>query len=287
MKKETRKSIILFLILSFVPMWVLSYIYYSMNEDAVLLVMMLLPAIASVITRIITKEGFSGMRIKPCFKGNLKWYFASYFAPPFIAYFGALIFFLIFASSFSPMQSVFAVQESITSVSEYLKTLLVLIPLAIIVNPLMGLLQCFGEELGWRGYLLPKLGERLSPLSASLITGAIWGVWHAPIIAMGYNYGTDNPIAGVFAMIVFCTVLGVISGFLTYKVNSIWPAVLFHASINGIDRWAPSSLFMFQKPNLFIGPDLSGIIGGLGFIIIGVVLGIIMMRWKKNEIHSL
>ena len=71
MKKETRKSIILFLILSFVPMWALSYIYYSMNEDAVLLVMMLLPAIASVITRIITKEGFSGMRIKPCFKGNL------------------------------------------------------------------------------------------------------------------------------------------------------------------------------------------------------------------------
>ena len=282
-----KKPVLLFLTFSFIPMWFLSYIYYVMKNDTILLVMMMLPAFDSVITRIITKEGFGGMMIKPCFKGNLKWYFTSYFAPPFIAYFGALIYFLIFASSFSPMQSVFAAQESITSASDYLKTILVLIPLAMIVNPVMGILQCFGEELGWRGYLLPKIGEWLSPLSASLVTGAIWGVWHAPIIAMGYNYGTDNPIAGVFAMIVFCTVLGVISGFLTYKVNSIWPAVLFHASINGMDRWAPSDLFMSQKPNLFIGPDLSGIIGGLGFIIIGVVLAIVMMHWKKNKIHSL
>ena len=81
----------------------------------------------------------------------------------------------------------------------------------------MGMIQCFGEELGWRGYLLPKIGEKLSPLSASVFTGVIWGLWHAPIIAMGYNYGTNNLIAGIFAMTVFCTVLGIISGFLTLE----------------------------------------------------------------------
>ena len=162
--------------------------------------------------------------------------FTAYFAPPFIACFGAAVYFLIFGSDFSPLQSAFAIQESIISTSELLKTLCILIPLAIIVNPIMGMIQCFGEELGWRGYLLPKIGEKLSPLSASVFTGVIWGLWHAPIIAMGYNYGTNNPIAGIFAMTVFCTVLGIISGFLTYKVRSIWPAVLFHASINGMDR---------------------------------------------------
>ena len=185
---------------------------------------------------------------------------------------------------FSPLQSAFAIQESIISTSELLKTLCILIPLAIIVNPIMGMIQCFGEELGWRGYLLPKIGEKLSPLSASVFTGVIWGLWHAPIIAMGYNYGTNNPIAGIFAMTVFCTVLGIISGFLTYKVRSIWPAVLFHASINGMDRWAPSTLFMSKKPNMFLGPDLLGFIGGLGFIIIDVVLIMNMRKWKKGEI---
>ena len=224
------------------------------------------------------------MLLRPHLRRNLKWYFTAYFAPPFIAYFGAAVYFLIFGSDFSPLQSAFAIQESIISTSELLKTLCILIPLAIIVNPIMGMIQCFGEELGWRGYLLPKIGEKLSPLSASVFTGVIWGLWHAPIIAMGYNYGTNNPIAGIFAMTVFCTVLGIISGFLTYKVRSIWPAVLFHASINGMDRWAPSTLFMSKKPNMFLGPDLLGFIGGLGFIIIDVVLIMNMRKWKKGEI---
>lgn len=283
MEKESRKRIILFLILSFIPMWVLSCVYYFVRKDIILVIMMLLPAIASVVTRAISKEGFERMMIRPCFKGNWKWYIIAYFMPPFVAYFGATIYFLIFTSSFTPLQSTFAVESSIASTSEYVKALLVLFPLAIILNPLMGIVQCFGEELGWRGYLLPKLGETLSPLFASVITGVVWGLWHAPIIAMGYNYGTENPIAGIFAMIVFCTCLGIISGFLTYKVNSIWPAVLFHASINGMDMYAPSALFMSQKPNIFVGPDLLGIIGGVGFIVIDIILILIMRKWKKDE----
>lgn len=246
--------------------------------------MMLIPAFASVITRIITKEGFKKMMLRPYFRGNIKWYSIAYFAPPFIAYFGALVYFLIYRSDFSPLESVCAKQEQVLSLHEYVKMLSALIPLAIIVNPVMGILQCFGEELGWRGYLLPKIGEYLSPLKASVVTGVIWGLWHAPIIAMGYNYGPDHPIAGILAMTVFCTVLGIISGFLTYKVRSIWPAVLFHASINGMDTWSASTLFMSHTSNPFIGPDLLGIIGGMGFIIWAVVPIVIMRKWKNNTL---
>ena len=283
MKIETRKRIILFLILSFASMWALSCIYYVQRVSSILLVMMFLPTIASVVTRIITKEGFAEMMLRPRLKQNLKWYLAAYFAPPFIAYFGAMVYFVIFSSDFSPLQSAFAIEESITTTSDFLKTMITLIPLAIVVNPVMGLLQCFGEELGWRGYLLPKLVENFSPLSASVITGVIWGLWHAPIIAMGYNYGTEYPIAGIFAMTVLCAVLGVISGFLTYKTHSIWPAILFHAAINGMGTWAPSSLFMSNKPNIFLGPDLTGIIGGIGFIIVDIVLITVMKKWKAVE----
>lgn len=89
-----------------------------------------------------------------------------------------------------------------------------MLPLAVIVNSLMGLAQCFGEEFAWRGYLLPKLGTRYSPVAAAVLTGVIWGIWHAPIVAAGYNYGEEHPLLGIAAMIVFCVVIGTIAGFL-------------------------------------------------------------------------
>lgn len=98
---------------------------------------------------------------------------------------------------------------------------------------------------------------------------------------MGYNYGTGHPILGIFAMIIFCIVIGIISSYLFYKTKSIWCPVIFHASLNGIDKFAPSDLFMSKAPNLFIGPDLLGIIGGIGFAIIAVVL---FAKLKKEKI---
>ena len=59
---------------------------------------------------------------------------------------------------------------------------------------------------------------------------------------------------------------------------------LFHASINGMDTWAPSTLFMSHKSNVFLGPDLLGVIGGIGFIIIDIALIMVMKKWKKVEL---
>ena len=41
----------------------------------------------------------------------------------------------------------------------------------------------FGEEFGWRGYLLPRLAP-LGGISAAIITGVIWGLWHTPVIVL-------------------------------------------------------------------------------------------------------
>jgi len=55
---------------------------------------------------------------------------------------------------------------------------------------------------------------------------------------------------------------------LFFKTKSIWAGVVFHAAINGIDLYSPSKLFMSITANPFVGPDLVGIIGGAGFIVI-------------------
>ena len=77
----------------------------------------------------------------------------------------------------------------------------------------------------------------------------------------------NNPILTLL-IVLFCLVLGVIQGFLFWRTDSIWGPVLFHAAVNGIDLWKPTDLFMNSPANLFVGPNLVGIVGGLGFVLL-------------------
>ncbi len=63
----------------------------------------------------------------------------------------------------------------------------------------------FGEELGWRSFLVRQFRD-MRFIKASLLTGIAWGFWHAPIILMGHNY-PQFPVAGVFMMTMWCVLL--------------------------------------------------------------------------------
>lgn len=89
----------------------------------------------------------------------------------------------------------------------------------------------FGEEFGWRGFLFVKL-EPFGRVRAALGVGAIWGLWHAPLIALyAYNY-PGHPIAGIFFMVLFTVAFGVVLAALRFASGSIWPGVLAHAALN-------------------------------------------------------
>ncbi|HEX6607663.1 MAG TPA: CPBP family intramembrane glutamic endopeptidase [Chloroflexia bacterium] len=101
------------------------------------------------------------------------------------------------------------------------------LPIACIINaPVI-----FGEEYGWRGYLLPALLP-LGQWPALILQGLIWGFWHAPLILMGYNY-PGHPFLGVIMMMLATTVVGILIGWTRLATGSVWPAVLAHALING------------------------------------------------------
>ncbi len=104
---------------------------------------------------------------------------------------------------------------------------LVTIPAASFVNAVPAL----GEELGWRGYLFPRLRELVGPGWAVMLSGAIWGTWHAPLLLLGYNY-PSNPPLGVLMMSVGCIGIGALFSWLVERGGSVWPAAVAHGAYN-------------------------------------------------------
>ena len=122
--------------------------------------------------------------------------------------------------------------------------------LAFTLAPFINMVFALGEELGWRGFLLPHLMP-LGQWKAILISGIIWGVWHAPAIAQGLNY-PGYPILGIFMMIVFCVLHGKIFSWLYLNTRSPWVAALAHGSVNAVSG----------LPVLFLQPGFNMTLGG-------------------------
>jgi len=102
----------------------------------------------------------------------------------------------------------------------------------LILAPFINFIPAFGEEYGWRGFLLPKLIGRFNLLRGFLFSGVIWGLWHAPLILMGYNYPHHPNLMGVVAFVVWATLVGFSLGWLRVKSNSVFPAALGHGAVN-------------------------------------------------------
>ncbi|MFG3438883.1 CPBP family intramembrane glutamic endopeptidase [Nonomuraea sp. NPDC047897] len=99
------------------------------------------------------------------------------------------------------------------------------------LGTLITMIPAFGEEWGWRGWLLPRLTDTLGLPRALLLSGVIWGLWHAPLTLLGYNY----PRLGAWAAPVFvgfCVAYGLVIGWLRLRSGSVWPAVVAHAAFN-------------------------------------------------------
>lgn len=92
---------------------------------------------------------------------------------------------------------------------------LLIIPFGAVVNGL----ATIGEELGWRGWLLPSL-RPLGTWPALLITGAIWGLWHSPVILLGYDFNQPNWM-GVGLTIIASMIMGTLVGWLRLRTASL------------------------------------------------------------------
>ena len=292
------KRIIIFLVLVFAITFGIEFgvIYplveqygYGTNATVTLAVagVMFIPALCVVLTRLITGEGFRNSWIHPHFKGNIKYYLFAWLAPSVLSTIGAVVYYLCFPEQFDPnsgyiMKTMSEVGGELPANMPPLKVLIIGQTItAVLFGPILNFITCFGEEWGWRGYLLPKMAAKIPRTPMLLITGTIWGLWHAPIIAMGHNYGTDYwgyPVVGIAVMCIFCIALGTIFSYLCIKTQSCIPGIIAHGAINS---FAGAGLFFAAtNDNAILGPTPAGLIGGIGLIVTAII---ILVYWDKDE----
>lgn len=252
---------------------------------------MFFPAIGVLLTRLITKEGFKDAWLLPHIKGNIRYYLLAWFGPAVLTFAGMGIYFLLFSDNLDLSFSYFT--ATLEAAGAPMETLPIPIGLLMVVQcvqavfmaPVLNFVTCFGEEWGWRGYLLPKVSKHFSTIPTLLITGIIWGLWHAPLTVIGHNYGLGYrgfPFAGIAMMCVFCIVLGVFMSYVTLKTKSCIPAILAHGAVNGIA--AIGIYFTFDGGNPFIGPAPTGIIGLIPFIIVAIFMVMHLKRHEKGTV---
>jgi membrane protease YdiL (CAAX protease family) len=233
------------------------------------------PALGNVLTRLITHEGWKDVGLRPHFKKGWPFWLAGWFLPVVMTLPGALLFFLLFPQYFDAslpyLQRLMAASPIPPSMTPWT---LAIIQLAqgVLIAPIINSISTFGEEFGWRAYLLPKLMP-LGSRKAMVLIGLIWGIWHWPVIFMGYEYGFNYPgypWAGPLLFIWITFGLGIFLGWLALRGKSVWPAVIGHAAINGV---AGVAVFAIAgEPNTLLGPLPVGIIGSLGFALVAIAI---------------
>jgi membrane protease YdiL (CAAX protease family) len=139
------------------------------------------------------------------------------------------------------------------------------------IGAVINTIPAFGEELGWRGWLLPKLLP-LGVVPAILISGVIWGLWHAPLILLGYNYGAVPGGLALAAMVGMTIVIGAVFSWLRIRSESVWPAALAHGALNA----AAGFSLVFVMAGETFSPLNATILGWTGWLV-PLVLVIVLL----------
>ncbi len=278
------KKISIFMAITFSLDWGMAVLFYSgggsltrLSWIALGVGYMLVPGVTALfVQKIIYKE-----KVKENFGISFKlnrWFFIGWIAPAVLAFLTFGISLLIPGVEYAPnMEGMFErfkevlTPEQIMQLKEQID--------AMPVHPIwMALLQgllagatvnavaAFGEELGWRGFLL----EEFKPLGfwkASMAIGFIWGVWHAPLILQGHNY-PQHPRVGALMMIAWCILFTPLLNYIRIKSKSVIAASITHGTLNGV--YGISIMLVLGGSDLLVG--ITGIAGFAALAVINVML---------------
>lgn len=233
MENLNKKRVLLFLILL---MLITGFTYYATrfigNKNISSLVVMWGPAIAALITGVVTKRHIKEIG----WKINLKWMAFGWLTPVIYASVAYLLVWLLGLGGVP--NPTFLERARFTLGIEHGPDGLVIMAAFFyitLINLIPSMLMGLGEEIGWRGFLVPEMTKWAGFRKASWISGLIWSVWHIPGFFMGDYAASDTPL--YFQLVCFIAMVvstGVIMAWIRMKSSSIWPVAIMHATHNGL-----------------------------------------------------
>lgn len=260
-KQDAQKRIITYLVIVFA----ISSIFYILvfrsgglenGGDIYVLPLMWTPALAALVTTFIYQRNLRGLGWG---FGKPIYYLIAYLLP------------IIYAGIAYSVDWIFGLGELNLDVlgENPLASLLQVLTIGV----LTALITAVGEEIGWRGLLVPQLA-RISPFTrTAILSGLIWGIWHIPlIIGGGYSSGAPTWYALVCFMVLI-TGASFAFAWLRLASGSIWPAALMHATHNTFIQSFLDKVTLDTGRTEFFTTEF-----GLGLAIMGIIIGVIF--WK-------
>lgn len=228
----------------------------------------LMPAITAIVISALKKRSIKDFRVFPRLRQNKKVYFI------------AIVTGLAITLINQPLEVLFfpnAVKFSNFNVTEFVFNVLFLLAASLI-----GIITLLGEEVGWLGFLFPRLEKLHGTIFAVVLMGIIRGVWH---LVMYLALGSEDVWISFLMLTINNVLLDSLFICLMKKSSSIIPATLVHSISNN----AANAYLMYvvtdevlYKQNMF----LIQIVTTIPTVIVGVVCYTLLFRWIKKQNHD-
>ena len=223
-----------------------------------------MPAIAAIVTSLLTKESLWKLQFLPHLKGNGRVYILAILLGIFLSLADVLLMAVLFPDK----------------VKLHEEATVAMVVFSLLIMLAMAFLQFWvgmGEELGWMGYLFPRLEKLCGTTVALIASGIIRGLWHLVMLMQDENF-----LTGLLTLCVGNILLGSVLVWATKASKSVIPASLIHVMTNAL----PGALVAYMVlddsvySEAFNGMDVVTMLPG---VVVGVICYIVLMKKYKVE----
>jgi len=242
------------LVIAFSPSWIMARMFA--------------PAAASVVARLVLREGFADVSFRFGGRRTLKAILLAVVFPIIIGLVAYGVAWATGLAQFDP-QPLGLIASFVGDTASPVTLFVVLLALTATIGSIIGALSAAGEEIGWRGYMLTRLIDAGVPRPV-LASGLIWGLWHVPLILAGVYVAGSSPVVSAMLFMVMVTSFGFVFARMRLETGSIWPAIALHGAWNSIIQGAFDPVMgTGAGATLWVGE--AGILTALALVVAAVI----------------
>ena len=223
------------------------------------------PMLSALVLKFLLQDGIS-LGLKPALKGNGRWYLLSILAFPVAILIVLVVGLLLGVTALEN----FTVAAFLTAIPPLAVTFLVF---------------AFFEEIGWRGYLAPRMYSVNDKLLGHVLVGLIWASWHFPYLRELWSHTTEGLLTLLPRFILGTIVFAVVYGEIRIRTGSVWPAVLMHWTGNTIANTLLSGFAGEGFVSLIPGKEWLGSFGVEGVLVIILFAGLGAFLYLQRRGH--